>query len=138
MGSNEVTAASGRRMPGRIKFAVAGVWLQGLLNAAGAVLILSLVADQVDHGQEEGTGLLRALALVSLAVAGVLIVSGFLTLGRYAWVRPVVITVEVLVVLSGLVTLFSGGGLTSVPGIALAVAVIAVFASEDGRAWFDR
>ncbi|MFD3940676.1 hypothetical protein ACFWSF_38405 [Streptomyces sp. NPDC058611] len=110
----------------------------GLLNAAGALLILSLVADQVDHGQEEGTGLLRALAMLALAVAGVLIVSGFLALGRYAWVRPVVITVEVLVVLSGLVTLFSGGGLTSVPGIALAVAVIGAFASADGRAWFDR
>ncbi|MFD3779422.1 hypothetical protein [Streptomyces sp. NPDC058612] len=96
------------------------------------------MADQVDHGQEEGTGLLRALALVSLAVAGVLIVSGFLTLGRYAWERPVMITVEVLVVLSGLVTLFSGGGMTSVPGIALAVKVIAAFASADGRAWFDR
>ncbi|MCY0943325.1 hypothetical protein [Streptomyces antarcticus] len=67
-----------------------------------------------------------------------LIVSGILALHRYARVRPVVITVEVLVVWSGLVTLFSGGGLTSAPGIALAVAVIAAFASADGRAWFDR
>ncbi|MFF8293709.1 hypothetical protein ACF068_31495 [Streptomyces sp. NPDC016309] len=125
-------------MPGKLKFALVAVWFQGLMNVLAAVLILSLVSDRVDHGQDEDAGVLRAMAYVSLLAAAALIAAAVLTLRRLDWVRVAVIVIEVILMAGAVFTLFSGGGPTVIVGLLLAVAVVTTFASAESKAWFAR
>lgn len=130
--------AAPERMPGKLKFALAAVWFQGLMNVLAAVLIFSLVSDRVDHGQDEDAGVLRAMAYVSLLAAAALIAAAVLALRRLNWVRITVIVIEAVLMAGAVFTLFSGGGVTVIIGILLAVAVVTSFASAEGKAWFTR
>ncbi|WP_159028944.1 hypothetical protein [Streptomyces noursei] len=130
--------AASERMPGKLKFALAAVWFQGLMNVVAAVLLFSLVSDRADHGQDEDAGVLRALAYVSLLAAAVLIAAAVLALRRLKGVRIAVIAVESILMAGALFTLFSGGGGPVIAGLVLGAFVIASFASAEGKAWFTR
>ncbi|OKK07019.1 hypothetical protein AMK26_12975 [Streptomyces sp. CB03234] len=125
-------------MPTKLKFALAFVWFQGLMNVVSAVLIFSLVSDRVDHGQDEDAGVLRAMAYVSLLAAAALIAAAVLALRRLNWVRIAVIVIEAILMAGAVFTLFSGGGGPVIAGLVLAAVVIASFASAEGKAWFTR
>ncbi|GAA4888975.1 hypothetical protein ACFPM3_18870 [Streptomyces coeruleoprunus] len=123
-------------MPSKLKAALVGVWLQGVLNLAGGVLLLALVNDEVQHGRDEGLGFVRLMAFLSFVVAVALIACALLTPRRAGWVRPTVITLEVITVVSALFTLFSGGAASALVGLALAIGVLSAFASAEGKRWF--
>ncbi|WP_330346992.1 hypothetical protein [Streptomyces sp. NBC_00582] len=49
-----------------------------------------------------------------------------------------VIVIEALSLLSGALGLLQGGGVSVLPGIAFALAVLRGFSSTEARNWFDR
>ncbi|MER5431841.1 hypothetical protein [Streptomyces sp. NPDC002588] len=61
------------RMPRNVRPAMAGVWVQAVLNLAAGALLPAVVNDAADHGQDEGSGLLRFVAVLSLLIAGALL-----------------------------------------------------------------
>ncbi|WP_329277325.1 hypothetical protein [Streptomyces sp. NBC_01451] len=125
------------QMPKTVKVALVLVWVQALLNLAVGFLLLVLVNDDVDHGRDEGVGMLRFLAVLSLLIAGALLLCGVFAGKRLNGVRVTVIVIEALVLLSGVVGLFQGG-FTVLPGIVLAIVVLRGFSAAEGRNWFDR
>lgn len=126
------------QMPKNVRLAVVGIWVQGVLNLAAGALLLAVVNDAADHGQDEGAGLLRFVAVLSLLIAGALILCGALAGKRSNGVRVTVIVIEALSLLSGLLGLFQGGGVSVLPGIVFALVVLRSFSSAEARTWFDR
>ncbi|GAA3853872.1 hypothetical protein GCM10023084_05150 [Streptomyces lacrimifluminis] len=125
-------------MPKSVGPALVGVWVQAVLNLAVGFLLLALVNDAADHGQEEGAGLLRFLAVLSLLMAGALLLCGVFAGKRSNGIRVTVVVIEALSLLSGVLGLLQGGGVPVLPGIAFALAVLRGFSSAEARNWFDR
>ncbi|WP_240982684.1 hypothetical protein [Streptomyces sp. S3(2020)] len=126
------------RMPKNVRLAVVGVWVQAVLNLAAGAVLLAVVNDAVDHGQDEGTGALRFVAVLSLLIAGALLLCGVFAGKRSNGLRVTVIVIEALSLLSGVVGLLRGGGVSVLPGIAFALAVLRGFSSAEAKNWFDR
>ncbi|MFF7946353.1 hypothetical protein [Streptomyces griseorubiginosus] len=126
------------QMPKNVRLALVGVWVQAVLNLAAGFLLLAVVNDAVDHGQDEGAGLLRFVAVLSLLIAGALLLCGVLAGKRSNGIRVTVIVIEALGLLSGVLGLFQGGGVGVVPGIVFAFVVLRGFSSAEARNWFDQ
>ncbi|WP_234441239.1 MULTISPECIES: hypothetical protein [Streptomyces] len=126
------------QMPKNVRLALVGVWVQAVLNLAAGALLLAVVNDAADHGQDEGAGLLRFVAVLSLLIAGALLLCGVLAGKRSNGIRVTVIVIEALSLLSGVLGLVQGGGVSVLPGIAFAIAVLRGFSSAEARNWFDR
>ncbi|MFE9438225.1 hypothetical protein ACFYO2_04280 [Streptomyces sp. NPDC006602] len=114
-----------------------GVWVQAVLNLAAGFLLLALVNDAADHGQDEGAGLLRFLAVLSLLIAGALLLCGVFAGKRSNGIRVTVIVIEALSLLSGVLGLLQGS-VSVLPGIAFALVVLRGFSTVEARNWFDR
>ncbi|WP_405639468.1 hypothetical protein [Streptomyces sp. NBC_00019] len=125
-------------MPRNVRLAVVGVWVQALLNLAAGALLLAVVNNAADHGQDEGAGLLRFVAVLSLLIAGALLLCGVFAGKRSNGIRVTVIVIEVLSLLSGVVGLLKGGGASVLPGIAFALGMLRGFSSAEARNWFGR
>ncbi|MDQ1045302.1 hypothetical protein [Streptomyces sp. V4I2] len=125
------------QMPKSVRLALVGVWVQAVLNLAAGFLLLALVNDAADHGQDEGAGLLRFLAVLSLLIAGALLLCGVFAGKRSNWIRVTVIVIEALSLLSGVVGLLQGG-VSVLLGIAFALVVLRGFSTMEARNWFDR
>jgi hypothetical protein len=126
------------RMPKSVRLALVGVWVQAVLNLAAGFLLLAVANDAADHGQDEGAGLLRFLAVLSLLIAGALLLCGVFAGKRSNGIRVAVIVIEALSLLSGVLGLFQGGGVSVLPSIAFALAVLRGFSTVEARNWFDR
>jgi hypothetical protein len=125
-------------MPKSVRLALVGAWVQAVLNLAAGFLLLALVNDAADHGQDEGAGLLRFLAVLSLLIAGVLLLCGVFAGKRSNGIRVTVIVIEALSLLTGVLGLFQGAGVSGLPSIVFALAVLRGFSSAEARNWFDR
>ena len=126
------------QMPKNVRLAVVGVWVQAVLNLAAGGLLLAVVNDAADHGRDEGAGLLRFVAVLSLLIAGALLLCGVFAGKRSKGIRVTVIVIEALSLLSGVLGLLQGGGVSVLPGIAFALAMLRGFSSAEARNWFDR
>ncbi|WP_327694684.1 hypothetical protein [Streptomyces sp. NBC_00459] len=125
------------QMPKNVKMALAGVWVQAVLSLVAGFLLLAVVDDAVDHGQEDGAGLLRFVAVLTLLIAGALLLCGVFAGTRANGIRVTIIAIEVLSLVSGLVGLLNGGGI-SIAGILLALVVLRGACSAEARNWFDQ
>ncbi|WP_105968465.1 hypothetical protein [Streptomyces geranii] len=125
-------------MPKNVRLALVGVWVQAVLNLAAGFLLLAVVNDAVDHGDDEGVGLLRFVAVLTLLVAGALLLCGVFAGTRANGIRVTIIVVEALSLLSSVVGLLQGGGVGVLPGIVLPLVVLRGAASAEARNWFDR
>lgn len=128
------------RMPRRVKSALAVVWLQALMNALVAWVLIDAADTYSEHGVGDryNAGLLRALGYLSVLFALMLGGCAVVAAGRrFGGLRYVLAGVEALVILGALVGLFSGGGLPCVAAIVLSAVVAKQFASPEGRAWFS-
>ncbi|MDQ0760606.1 hypothetical protein [Streptomyces canus] len=125
------------QMPTSVRLALVGVWVQAVLNLAAGFLLLALVNDAADHGQDEGAGLLRFLAVLSLLIAGALLLCGVFAGKRSNGIRVTVIVIEALSLLIGVLGLLQGG-FSALPGIVFALVVLRNFSAVEARNWFDR
>ncbi|MFF7841806.1 hypothetical protein ACFZC6_23800 [Streptomyces ossamyceticus] len=109
-----------------------------MLNLAAGALLLAVVSDAVEHGQDEGVGLIRFVAVLSLLIAAALLLCGVLVGRRSNAVRVTVVVVEAVSLVGGVLGLLQGGGVSVLPGIVFALAVLRGFSSAEARNWFDR
>ncbi|ADI07362.1 hypothetical protein SBI_04241 [Streptomyces bingchenggensis BCW-1] len=134
------------RMPGRVKFAVAGVWAQAVTNLVAGGSVLSEVDSRLDHGQEVASpGLARGLAYFSIAVAVLLAVSSLFAQKRFGWVWTVFVIVETLAVVGALFGILAvwlglqGVSETSVViSLVLPLAIGGALITGRGQDWFSR
>jgi len=95
------------KKPGTLLNALFGIFFQAIINAGLGVMILYFAGVEVDHGRDY-PGLMYALGYLSIVIGIVLAVSGVLLLRRFEWARIPVAVIEVLGIISGLITLVSG------------------------------
>ncbi|MFC9256335.1 hypothetical protein ACFWMR_41530 [Amycolatopsis thailandensis] len=124
-------------MPRQLKTVRVLLWIQAVLNLLASALVTALAINELDHGNEEA-GLALALALLGFAVSLVLIACAIRISRGSAWVRPAVLGVEGLSVVLGVIGLISGGAVTQLIGIGIAIGIIVVLNKPEERAWFTR
>jgi hypothetical protein len=128
-----------RRMPARLKTMLVVMYLQVFANGFGGIVLFDNVQTAQSHGARVPyAGALYTVAFASFLVAAVLLACAVLTPRRFAWIRPAVIAVEVVSVVSGLIGLAQGGPVTGVVGIALGISMIVMLNREEIRDWFSR
>ncbi|MFC0432097.1 hypothetical protein [Kutzneria buriramensis] len=119
-------------MPGRLRGVLAVLVLQVLGNGfVGWVVVSSLSQDG-----GSGTGLDYLVGYLSLALAVLLVLCIACTVRPQPWVRPTVITIQALLILSGVVNLVAGS-LTGFIGIGVGIAVIGMLNKSDVRNWYE-
>jgi len=124
-------------MPRQLKTVRVFLWIQAVLNLLASALVTILAINALDHGDEEA-GLALALALLGFVVSLVLIACAIRISRGSAWVRPTVIGVEGLSVVLGLISLISGGAITQLIGMGIAIGIIVVLTKPEESAWFTR
>jgi hypothetical protein len=127
------------RMPRQLKIVLAVLIFQILANSFVGYVVLAEVQDAESHGQDvEGAGLVYFASVLSFVAAALLLLCVVMTFQRLAWVRPTVITIQVVNIVSGLIALLSSGQVTALTGIVLSIAVISVMSKDDVRDWYQR
>lgn len=127
-----------QRMPARLKAMLVVMYLQVLANGFGGIVLFDDVQTAESHGARVPyAGALYTVAFASFLVAAVLLACAVLTPRRFAWIRPTVIAIEAVSVISGLIGLVQGGPPTAVVGITLGVTMIVMLGREDVRDWFS-
>jgi hypothetical protein len=123
------------KRPGALLNAVVAIFLQALLNAFADALVLWGAAQDVGHGREV-PGIVYLLGYLSFLITVVLVVSGVLLLRRVAWARVPVAVIEVIGIISGLVTLAQGAP-AGVANLALGVLVLVSLFRAETTAWLN-
>ncbi|OXM42192.1 hypothetical protein [Amycolatopsis alba] len=126
-----------REMPRQLKTVRVFLWIQAVFNLLASVLVTALAINELDHGNEEA-GLALALAILGFVVSAVLIACAIRISRGSAWVRPTVIGVEGLSVVLAVIGLISGGAITQLIGMGIAIGIIIVLNKPEERAWFTR
>lgn len=132
-----MTVSRPERIPGKIKWAIAGLAFQTLGNGLGALVLLAEAQSRVDHGQD-GAGTLRMFGVISVVVAVLLAVCAVMAIRGAAWVWPLAIGLEVITVLSGLFALLSAGAPGAGIGILIGGGIIALLSAPESQLWFGR
>ncbi|MPZ83911.1 MAG: hypothetical protein GEV28_27375 [Actinophytocola sp.] len=121
------------KRPGALINAVVAIFLQAALNAFAGVLLLWAAGEDVEHGRDPGN-LVYLLGYVSIVIAVVLAVCGVLLVRRVEWARIPVAVIEVVGIISGLLTLAQGSP-AGIANIALAVLVLVSLFRADTSRW---
>ncbi|ONI75068.1 hypothetical protein ALI144C_40610 [Actinosynnema sp. ALI-1.44] len=126
-----------QRMPGKLKLAMGILVFQALSNGFIGYLIIDTVTGRGSHGaRTPNSGLLYFVGFLSVGIALVLLGCVLMAATRQRWIRPTVIGIEVIGLISGVINLFSGQ-LTAIAGIAIAIGVLSMFSRDDVREWFS-
>jgi hypothetical protein len=125
-------------MPGRVKGTLAILVFQILANGFLGFLVLEAVSDRESHGAKvPNAGFVNFVGYLSFVIAATLLACVVLTASRFSWIRPTVITIEVIGAISCVINLISGQ-FTAVIGFVLAAGVINMVNREDVRNWYNR
>jgi hypothetical protein len=122
------------RVPGNVEpkrprplwIAIITLYFQTLTNAAVGVLLLYLADVEADHGREAPE--LSVVGYVSLLIAVLLLICAVLLTRGLSWARHPVVVIELLGILSGVISI--------VAGVVLCVLVLANLSHSDVREWF--
>ena len=99
-------------------------------------MLIQSLNDEASHGETtDGAGLGYALGYISIAAALVLLACVVFSFRPQPWVRPVVITIETIAMLSDVVSLVNGA-VSVLIGIVLAIAVTTIMTNDDVRDWY--
>lgn len=115
---------------------------QAVLGIAGGGFLLYLLGlSEANRDDTAGYGSLRALSVVSMVLAALVLVCAVQLLRRLPWVRVTTLVLESITVLSGLVGLVSSlssgsPGPMTIVSVALGAAVIVPLRRRDVREWF--
>jgi hypothetical protein len=125
-------------MPGRLVGVLVVLVIQMIGNGFLGWVLVDELNEDASHGMSmDGSGGFYFVGYLSIAVALVLLVCAVLTVRPRAWVRPVVIAVEAVSIISGLVDLVNGA-VAALLGIVIAIVVIATLMSEEVVEWYQR
>jgi hypothetical protein len=119
----------GRALPGHLWLVLAILFVQIILNVFGGSVLLYAISGR------QGAGLLHYVVWFSLLASAVLAVSALFLVLRNPWARYPVLGVEVLAMLSGLVSLLTTGTAAGVTNLALGAAVITMLYRPEVRTW---
>jgi hypothetical protein len=121
------------KKPGTLLNALFGIFFQAIINAGLGFVILYLAGEEVDHGRDY-PGLMYALGYLSVVIGIVLAICGVLLLRRAEWARIPVAVIEVLGIISGLITLASGV-MSGIVNVALGALVLVSLFKAATTAW---
>lgn len=115
----------GGTTPKALKVARVIMYIQAVAGILGAAwLWYELVEVRLEHGQQvRSPGLVYFSLVSSFLLAVVLLVCAARVASRRRWIRPTVVTIEVIVILNWLISLVFGI-LTAPIGVLMAVAVL--------------
>ena len=117
-----------RKKPGTLINALVGIFFQAIINTGFGIFLLYAAGVDIDHGRDV-PGLTYALGYLSIVIGIVLAFCGVLLLRRAEWARIPIAVIEVLGIVSGLITLVSGVP-SGVVNVALgAVVLVSLFKS---------
>jgi hypothetical protein len=118
-----------RVLPNHLWLVLAILFVQIILNVFGGTVLLYAISGR------SGGGLLYFVVWFSLLASAVLAVSALFLVLRNPWARYPVIGVEVLAMVSGLVSLVTSGTAAGITNIGFGFAVVAMLYRPDVRAW---
>jgi hypothetical protein len=118
-----------RVLPNYLWGVLAILFVQIILNVFGGTVLLYAISGR------QGTGLLHFVVWFSLLASAVLAVSALFLVLRNPWARYPVLGVEVLAMVSGLVSLVTTGTPAGITNIALGYAVITMLSRPEVRTW---
>ncbi|WP_370942471.1 hypothetical protein AB5J62_25560 [Amycolatopsis sp. cg5] len=122
-------------MPKPLKNVRILLWFQAVANILVGVLVTMVALNALDHGDEDAA-LPLAIGIISLIIAVVLAVCAVMLSRRAAWVRTTVMALEGISVLSGVIGLVTGGAVTLLIGIAIAIGILVSLSNPEVKAWF--
>lgn len=121
-----------RALPMYLWLVLAILFVQIILNVfGGAVLLYAISADPA----MPDSALLYFVVWFSLLASAVLAVSVLFLVLRTAWARYPIVGIEVLSMVSGLISLVTSGTPTGIANIALGFAVISMLTRPEVREW---
>lgn len=109
----------------------------GGLGLVAALLLMSIVGDSADHGQEV-PAFLYVLVYAQFVLSVALAACGIFVWQGRSWARILAIVLCSLNIAGGVVSLFSGAVFQAVAGIAVNIAMLRLLNNDDVRAWCDR
>jgi hypothetical protein len=121
------------KKPGTLINALVGIFFQAVINTGFGIFLLYAASVDVDHGRDV-PGLSYALSYLSVVIGIVLAICGVLLLRRVEWARIPVAVIEVLGIISGVITLASGV-MTGVVNLALGAVVLVSLFKAPTTAW---
>lgn len=122
-----------RKKPGTLINALVGIFFQAVINTGFGIFLLYAASVDIDHGRDVPR-LSYALGYISIVIGIVLAVCGVLLLRRAEWARVPVAAIEVIGIISGLITLASGV-MTGVVNLALGTIVLVSLFKAPTTAW---
>ncbi|HEX6354964.1 hypothetical protein [Actinophytocola sp.] len=125
-------------MPGRLIGVLVVLAIQMIGNGFLGWVLIDELNEDAEHGSSmDGAGGYYFIGYLSVAIAFVLLVCAVLTISPRAWVRPVIITVEAVSIVSGLINLVNGA-VASLLGIVIAIVVISTLLSQEVVDWYQQ
>lgn len=124
------------RMPRDIKWVIAGLWFQTVTNALGILLVLWVAQNLADHGQD-GAGLLRVVALITVPLVVLLAVCAIMAVRGAPWAWSLTMVTEAILLTSGIFILLAKnpGGIL---GIAIPIVIMRWLSAPESREWYGR
>lgn len=122
-----------RKKPGTLINALVGIFFQAVVNTGFGFFLLYAASVDIDHGRDV-PGLSYALSYLSIAIGIVLAVCGVLLLRRAEWARIPIAVIEVLGIVSGLITLASGV-MSGIVNVGLGAVVLVSLFKAPTTAW---
>jgi hypothetical protein len=122
-----------QKKPGTLINALVGIFFQAVINTGFGIFLVYAAGVDIDHGRDV-PGLTYALSYLSIGIGILLAVCGVLLLRRAEWARIPIAVIEVLGIISGLITLASGV-MSGVVNVALGAVVLVSLFKAPTTAW---
>ena len=124
-----------RRRPRQVVIAAIALMVIAILGLLEAWLVLSVFIDDADHGQSVSSAW-YILCYVQFALSGTQLLSGLLIWrGRLPWARIAAISICLVTLVSGIVTLLTGNVLPGIFGLVVNGALIRLLGKDDVYDW---
>ena len=124
------------RAPRPLRVARVVMWVQTVASAFIAAAQLLDVSELAAHG-EGVPAVARLVSIVDPIVVVLLVVAAIFVVSRRRWARPLAIAMEVVVLLGGVVNLFTGY-VQAVVAFGIAIWVVTLLTRPEVGEWLDR
>ncbi|MFD8495312.1 hypothetical protein [Amycolatopsis sp. NPDC059657] len=122
-------------MPRPLKNVRILLWFQAISNILAGVLVTMVALNALDHGDEDAA-LPLVIGIISLIIAVVLAVCAVMISRHAPWVRTTIMTLEGITLVAGVIGLVSGGAITLLIGIGIAIGILFSLSNPAVKEWF--